>query len=427
MACALVVAGLAVAQSPLDGVLSEIDAARAEHGLLLDSFDTERTQFDALLIHIDSLKEHGDDTSVAAEERLQGALREAHEVAQSLQTRRDHLATLSQRIRALEESLVVEIDGQRRGLESRLGTLDAGERSAVLAELRGLTELRERYQQPLPAVPDVALDDILFGLDDFASPDELYAAADELEDNARRLETYLEEVEAHIREVERRNTLVERARSAQQDRALFDEGVNDGRRPSQASSSGASAANGQDSEATGSDTQGSSSRTSDSVENNATVDGSANDDVGTGGGEALAGGTDAEVTSGAAAPGESDGDDLGSASGGGFQDEAPEPADPGTAPPSVDGDGTNDFSPEPDLAPSPSLSPRLTGVGTPTLDPGLTRVAPEGSDSIGGSGSDYDLENLEDDRERTRRQLEEIRRQHRMLLERAEELELEGF
>ena len=431
LVCFLLLAGGAHGQD-LDQLVDAIEAARAEHGLLLDAFQGDRAEFDELLDEIDQLKDERDAANtMRADDDLRAALRRAQGRAEVLNDQRQALTELTSRVGDLEAALMASVNDRLQQLEASLATLDAEQRRDAVVELNRLTELRNAYQQPLPAVPDVPWDQILAGLDEDATPEELLATADELADQASSLQRHLEELEARIQELTRQTALEERARSAYSEATLFEEGVNTGARPerSSGSSSDGDGSSGSSGQSTGTTAGATANRSQDDSSTGAEPPSDASSEASGGGGEYDDGMAPSAV------PGEGyDGDpgtwndeQEGGGTGSGDTTGLAEQPDADASDHSRSGDEGDGFNGSPDLEPAMGSTPDVRGIGVMNPDGVLHR--PDVEDLSGGTNrsSASGLESLEEERDAVQQQLQELRRQRELLLHRAETLESEGF
>ena len=390
----------------------------------MDAFEGDRAGFEALLDEIDDLKDEREDANaMAADSDLQAALRRARRSAELLNEQRRALTRFTAQVGDLEIALLASVNERMRELEASLAALDVDQRRSAVVELNRMTEIRNAYQHPLPAVPEVRLDEILAGLEEDVTPEDLLATADELDDNARRLERHLEELDARIEELTRQGVLQERARSAYSEASLFEEGVNTGARPERPADSRSDG--GDDGDATSAGVETGS--TADRTHGDAAVPAEPPADAQSGVSGSGTGRDDDGM--GAAAP-DSDYDSASE----GYEDEAPGGENTGgggaLADPSFDdGDhsrGTDDpdgFTGTPDLETPISSSPALDVSVVPSVDPRILDAEVDELSGRSGRSNSSGLVGLERERDELRRQLQEIRRQRELLLRRAEALE----
>jgi hypothetical protein len=425
---------LAVAQAPVGGdevtrLVQQVEVLRATHADLTARLAAQRAAFDGIVGEVERLRaERAAAGQLADDTALREGLRRAHESADALRLRSAELRELRAEIGTLEDALVSRIDGRIVALEGQVREARGAELGALVGELNELNELLADYQEPLPEAPVVELDAILLGLGEDVDLDEVLATVDELSDNERRMLDFIAELDEEIGEFERRRTLAERARRAERDSSLFEEGVNSGRgeRSRPRTGGGATAAD-EDVEAGGSPTAG-----QDDQANNDS-DGGAEAPVSSGGDGGSRGGVD--EPGGAAGP-EFGGD--GATSGGGGAAESPDggfsggeddggidvdPAAPGDDSSQSGGgvlDGGGGVA-----EPTTSLPPALSGIqGASTTDPTLLWIgaAPEGG-ADGRSGAGSRLDDLRAQRDEANQTLEQLRRHRQQLLERVEELQ----
>ena len=427
LVCFLLLGAVAQGQD-LDELIDAVEAARAEHGLLLDAFEVDRAAFETLLDEIDALKDERDSANtLRADDDLREALRLAQRRAQLLNDQRRALTELTDRVGDLEAALMASVDDRLQELETSLSVLEPAQRRNAVVELNRLTELRNAYQHPLPPVPDVPWDEILAGLDEDVTPEELLATADELADEASNLERHLEDLEARIEALTRQTTLEDRARSAYSEATLFEEGVNTGERPQR--SAGSSSDGGGDTSGQSTETEASATANrsqDDSTMGSAEPPDSAAEVSGGGSGE-----YDDDTMAPTAAPGE--GYETGGSGPWDEQDGSGDNGSAGLADPDVgdhsrspgaEGDG---FDETPNLEPAIGTGPDVRGIGVATPDPLIHGSDIEGLTGRTGRSSDSGLDGLQDARDEVQRQLQELRRQRQLLLHRVEVLESEGF
>lgn len=412
--CVLSVMPSSASSQDLPELIVAVDAARSSHRELLAAFEQRRTQFDALLNEIDELKDEREDAStMTGDTALRDARWSARQMADRLEDEQGRLAELVDDVTQLEAQLIRQIDQQRRDLEGGLSAADAEGRAQALQELRDLTELRRQYETPLPQVPTVELGAILFGLEDDVTPEELLATADELFDNAQELEDYITELESRIGELEHRDELDERARRANAQSSLFEEGVNSGQRatPRPSSVSGSGEASETETTATNEGSEDQQSRSSQDAaepggESNNTVTLS-DDDA-----QATSPGTDEPTgTGGSFAEGEepdSDGD--------GLANEVAPPTAPND-PSDATRTGTVD-------TPTPAvIDSTVSGTVRPTVDSTILWTGTGTAEPEASVRGGRNLNELRSDRDSSRTRLQELQRQRLLILERVEELE----
>jgi len=414
--CVLVSLPSLTSAQDLPDLIVAVDAARSSHRELLDAFEQRRADFDALLNEIDELKDERDDAStMAGDAALRDARWSARQMADRLEDDQARLADLVDGVTQLENDLITQIDEQRRALEAGLADADAAQRSQTLQHLRELTELRRQYETPLPQVPTVELGAILFGLEDDVTPEELLATADELFDNAQELEEYIAELESRISELEHRDELDERARRANAQSSLFEEGVNSGQRvtrPSTASATGDETENTETGEGTTDQQSRSSQDTSGGSEaNNNTA--AVSDDHSP---QAATPSADEPTATGNFSESEevdSDGAGDGAA---GLANESEPPVVPGDA---ADPTGTGSVDiPTPEVIPS-----AVSGTVRPTPDSTILWTETGTAEPESSARGRRNLNELRSDRDSSRTRLQELQRQRLLILERVEELE----
>lgn len=425
---------LALAQAPtggdaVAGLVEQVEVLRATHSDLAARLAAQRTAFDGLVAEVERLRaERAAAGQLADDTALREGLRRAHEGADALRLRSAELRELRDEIGTLEAALVGRIDARIAELETRARDARGAELGAIVAELNELNELHAEYQEPLPEAPVVELDAILLGLGEDVDLDEVLATVDELSDNERRVLHFIAELDEEIGEFERRRTLAERARRAERDSSLFEEGVNSGRgdRSRPRTGSGASGSD-EDVEAGGSPTAGRDEPA------NSDTDGGAESPV-------SSGGDDGGSRGGVDEPGAGAGPELGgdgATAGGGGAAESPDggfsggeddggidvdPAVPGNDG-SQSGGGVLDGGGAQE--PTTSLPPSLSGIqGASTTDPTLLWIggAPDGAGD-GRSGAGSRLDDLRAQRDEANQTLEQLRRHRQQLLERVEELQ----
>lgn len=413
----------AAAQSGSAELEAQIAQARAAYDMQRQGLEAERARFDAYLLEVDALKEQQADAgAMASNEAVRDALREAREMALELHARGETLRSLSDQIRRLESDLFAALDERQLRLEAALVDAAPGERAPLIEQLAALSETRARYLEPLAPLPQVELDEILLGLEEETTPEELQATADELADHERRLEEHLAELERHIRQFELR----ERDRAFRSEASLFEEGQNTGRREERASTDtsgeGGSRIDGSNDSATGG-TQGET--------NEPPQSGGSDQEVPTGDngneGEPATPG-DGDPLDGAAEPGSLDGDSGFNGEGGRGDDESPTTGGGGVTNPDEFNTGGGSV-PDPGFEPPPT-PPSLIGVTTSVQDP--TQLiwigGDEGRPSDAERGTRSRLERLRQEREQTEDTLDEVREERQRLLDRVQRLELEeGF
>ncbi|MCA9561947.1 MAG: hypothetical protein KC561_00595 [Myxococcales bacterium] len=405
---------VAGAQGDLSSLLSDLDSARQRHTQEVVAFEERRERFEALLVSIDVLKEEREGATVGTDSDLRELLRTARTQAENLSEQRDQIEALASRISILEQTALVQLEERQLTLEGEIRS-GAGDRAQLLVEAERLSALSASLVQPLEPMPEVPIDEILVGLSEDVTPEELLATADELEDNARRLEAYLDELDTRIEEASRRRELRVRAGELSAERNLFAESTSGGR--VQRSASGA-------------ETSTDSSQDSGTV-NTATAGGQ-------GGAETR--GTQSENTSAPAAAEDqsevdndsfdgamgAEGNNAGGMSSGGspdFVDDSSGGSDVGNNTGSQSPDPADEFVGDVPLVPAIENPPSIT-AGDPVM---MWLESPNNDDSARGTGGEG-LNELIQERQRTVRTLEQVRGQQERLLRWVDEIEAaEGF
>ncbi|MBN1944252.1 MAG: hypothetical protein JW797_01195 [Bradymonadales bacterium] len=397
----------------MEEIIARIEGARAQHQGQLEELRAGQAQFERLLAQIDELKEQREESSaLASDEQLREALRNGREVARQLQQENEALRQLADRIAQAEQELLSAIDNRILEVEQQLRQVEPERRSQLLSDLIILSQLRESYDRPLPEVWTVNLEEILIGVEEETSPDEIIATVEELDDNERMLLAHLAELDEHIRTLERQAALQQTTRGFQLESSLFEEQVSSGRRVERTPS--------------GSDATAATGGEGSSAQDEGHDDNPAAPQTATGGEDRESGGTNTEPASGLCS--DSSCATEGYSDGVGGEDGVPMPGEDdsdtiGGDPSSTnnDQDWNDGLTPEQNV---PS-SPTLTGVGATDRDPVLFWLGEVDVDGDSGVGLQGRLGQLRRQRQESQQTLIELRERREQLMERALQLEQE--
>jgi chaperonin cofactor prefoldin len=430
LALTMIAALPVLAQDELDQITYRIDDLRTQHALMMESFGHDHSAFSGLNALIDRLKEERDNATVfQSGAELQQAQRVAREAAIALHAQQELLRGLTGQIEALAADLSNTVSSRIAEIERSLSGADADTRMSLISELNRLNPLRDAYQVELPEVPQVDFGAILVGLDDDVTPEELRATAEELEDNERALQDSLGVIEARIQQIQQQVDLQERHDVVLSEAGLFEEQQNSGQgtRPVAARASITGGRGGEDAEARSAG--GTEEAGTGPTENEGTPSLGVQGETESGGVASDGGGSDPDQDgqNGFTGTGTDSSDEDFGAQESDDASEPPEiPEEPSTS-------GGSDGVPEPPdafTAPEPTIGtspPPSAGIERGT-DPVL--LLETGSDDAGDSGRNLNsrLGELQQEQESIERQLNELRRHRRDILERADELDAEeGF
>ena len=207
----------------LDELKGAWESAWGERGQMIASLDKLIARYEEKVARIEGLKKKG--VGAINRGQLERELREAKELASELESLQRKILARDRQMERIGNQIVELLDGERVVLEQELvqgGSV--AKHGEIIATLNELSQERERYAQPLPALDQKSYAAVLEDAQDVEDPDDMLAMADELLDAEGQIQKQVQELEGRLDDLKTRQKLLRRSNNFWREERFFEEG-----------------------------------------------------------------------------------------------------------------------------------------------------------------------------------------------------------